>query len=173
MKINLPFEKDILKHLKAGDSLELSGTIYTARDAAHKKIFELIQAKQPLPFDLKNNLIYYTGPTPRPPGKIIGASGPTTSSRMDVYAPTLYQLGLKATMGKGPRSKEVIEACKKFNAVYLITYGGLGAYLAQFIKKAKLVAFPELGPEAVYQLELENFPAIIAIDYRGKNFMPD
>lgn len=173
MKINLPFEKDILKHLKAGDSLELSGTIYTARDAAHKKIFELIQAKQPLPFDLKNNLIYYTGPTPRPPGKIIGASGPTTSSRMDVYTPTLYQLGLKATMGKGPRSKEVIEACKKFKAVYLVTYGGLGAYLAQFIKKAKLVAFPELGPEAVYQLELKNFPAIIAIDCRGKNFMPD
>ena len=165
-KICFPFK--IIANFKAGEEVTLSGTIYTARDQAHKKIVELIRAGKPLPFSLKNNLIYYTGPTPSPPGKIIGAAGPTTSSRMDLYAPILYQLGLKATLGKGSRGPAVIEACKKFNALYLVTYGGLGAYLTKFIKKSDLVAFPELGPEAIYRLEIENFPAIVAIDNKGR-----
>lgn len=167
MKIKLPLTPKIIKSLKAGQEIFLSGVIYTARDAAHKKLLALIKADQPLPFELKNNLIYYTGPTPAPPGKIIGSAGPTTANRMDKYIQTLYEHGLKATLGKGPRSSPVAAACKKFGAVYFVTYGGLGAYLSQFIKKARVIAFPELEPEAVYELQIKDFPAIVAIDSRG------
>lgn len=168
--VHVPLDKITVSSLKSGREILLSGIIYSARDAAHKKLMDLIQAGRPLPFELKNNLIYYTGPTPPPPGKIIGAAGPTTSSRMDVYTPLLYRLGLKATLGKGSRGPEVAAACKKYGALYLVTYGGLGAYLTKFIKNSKLLAFPELGPEAIYRLEVSDFPALVAIDARGKSF---
>lgn len=167
-EIQFPLEKGYeINSLKAGEEIEIYGIIYVARDAAHKKIISDIVKKNPLPFQLKNNLIYYMGPTPAPKGKIIGSSGPTTSSRMDIYTVPLLQAGLKATMGKGERSKEIVSACKKYKAVYLITYGGCGAYLSKFIKKIECIAYPELGPEALYKLEVERFPAIVAIDTEG------
>jgi len=153
--------------LKVGDFIKIDGIIYTARDAAHKKIFELIKKNKKLPFDLSGNLIYYIGPSPAPPGKIIGSAGPTTSSRMDIFTPEFYKMGLKATMGKGGRSREIIDTCKKYKSIYLITFGGCGAYLSQFIKKVELIAFEELGAEAIYKMEVKNFPAIVGIDIYG------
>jgi fumarate hydratase subunit beta len=155
--------------LKIGDEVEIYGTIYVARDAAHKKLVETIAGKSGLPFPLKNNLIYYMGPSPTPEGKIIGSCGPTTSSRMDRYTVPLLKMGLKATMGKGERSEEIAKGCKKYKAIYLITYGGCGAYLSKFVKKVECIAYPELGPEAIYKLEVAQFPAIVAIDTKGNN----
>ncbi|NLG12222.1 MAG: TRZ/ATZ family protein [Elusimicrobia bacterium] len=156
-----------IEALKAGDEIKLYGDIYVARDAAHKKLVKDISNKKKSPFPLKNNLIYYMGPTPAPKGKIIGSCGPTTSIRMDVYTPILLQKGIKATMGKGGRGREIIDACKKYRAIYLITYGGCGAYLSQFVKKFKCIAYGELSPESIYKLEIEGFPAIVAIDTKG------
>lgn len=167
-KINFPINDENLKELKTGTPVKISGVIYTARDAAHRKLFELIKKRKKLPFNLKGNLIYYTGPSPAPPGKIIGSCGPTTSARMDVFTPYLYKMGLKATMGKGGRNKEVINACKKYKSIYLITFGGCGAYLAEFVKKVEVTAFEELGPEAIYRMEVKDFPAIVGIDIYGK-----
>lgn len=161
---NSPIEK-----LRAGDEVEISGTIYVARDAAHKKLVDALNKKKPLPFPLKGSILYYMGPSPAPPGKIIGSCGPTTSSRMDKYTLPLLRGGLKATMGKGGRREEIAEGCKKHKAVYLVTYGGCGAYLNRFVKKSECFAYCELGPEAIYKLEVEGFPAIIGIDIRGKN----
>ncbi|HOL21400.1 MAG TPA: FumA C-terminus/TtdB family hydratase beta subunit [bacterium] len=155
--------------LKTGDEVEISGIIYVARDAAHKKLIYEINNKIPLPFPLKNNLIYYMGPSPTPEGKIIGSCGPTTSSRMDRYTIPLLQAGIKATMGKGERNEEIVSACKRYRAVYFITYGGCGAYLSKFVKKVECIAYPELEPEAIYKLEVEKFPAIVAIDTKGNN----
>ncbi len=158
-----------LDKLKAGDEVEIYGTIYVARDAAHKKMIAAFAEKSPLPFPVKGSLVYYMGPSPAPPGKIIGSCGPTTSSRMDKNTIPLLRAGMKATMGKGSRSVEIEQACKKYRAVYLLTYGGCGAYLNRFVKKARCFAYSELGPEAVYKLEVEGFPAIVGIDTKGKN----
>ncbi|MBN1445160.1 MAG: fumarate hydratase C-terminal domain-containing protein [Candidatus Omnitrophica bacterium] len=158
-----------IKSVRAGDEVEISGTIYVARDAAHKKLADALNKNKPLPLPLKGSIIYYMGPTPAPPGKIIGSCGPTTSSRMDKYTLPLLQSGLKATMGKGGRSEEIAAGCKKYKAVYLIAYGGCGAYLNRFVKKSECFAYCELGPEAIYKLEVKGFPAIAGIDIKGKN----
>lgn len=155
-------DKDINK-LKAGDQVLISGTIFTARDAAHKKF-----GTEP-PFDLKGAIIYYASPTPTRPGKVIGSIGPTTSSRMDAFTPNLLKKGLKGMIGKGFRGKEVIAAIKKYRAVYFVVPGGTAALLSLQVKKASILAYPELRSEAVYELEVANFPAIVAIDSRGGN----
>jgi fumarate hydratase subunit beta len=158
----------ILQPLKAGDKVLLTGTLYTARDQAHKKMIETLRRGGKLPFNPKGQAIYYVGPTPARPGKVIGAAGPTTASRMDAFAPALYDTGIKITVGKGGRNPEVANSCKKNGAVYLVATGGAGALLSTYIKSAKIMAYAELGPEAVYQFEVENFPAIVAIDCRGQ-----
>lgn len=155
-------DKDI-KELKAGDQVLISGTIYAARDAAHMRFGD-----NP-PFDVKGQILYYASPTPTPPGKIIGSIGPTTASRMDAFTPDLLKKGLKATIGKGSRGKEVIEAMKKYKAVYLLVPGGTAAALSKHVKKVKVIAYPELGAEAVHELEVIDFPTVVAIDSRGGN----
>jgi fumarate hydratase subunit beta len=162
-------EKDIEK-LKIGDEVFISGTILTARDLAHKKLVEIIKKREKLPVNLKGALLYYTGPSPKPEGKIIGSIGPTTSKRMDKLTIPLLKFGLKATMGKGERSNQIVNLFKKYKVVYFITYGGCGAYLSQFVKDIKILSFEELGPEAIYQLFVENFPAIVGIDIYGNDF---
>lgn len=169
-KIIFPVVKNgEIEKLKAGEEIIISGIIYAARDAAHKKFIEIINKGKKLPVEIKNSLIYYMGPSPAPPGKIIGSCGPTTSIRMDNLTIPLFQIGLKSTMGKGKRSNEIVKACKKYRSVYFITYGGCGAYLSKFIKKFKCIAFPELGPEGVFELTVENFPAIVGIDIYGNS----
>jgi fumarate hydratase subunit beta len=155
------------KTLRAGDKILLSGTIYTARDAAHKRIFELIDKGGQLPFEMKNATIYYAGPTPTPANLPIGACGPTTSGRMDVFAPRLLDLGLKCMIGKGGRSQEVVDAIIRNQAVYLCAIGGAGALAAKCVKSLKVIAFNDLGCESVKRLEIENFPLIAAIDCSG------
>ncbi|MBN1622211.1 MAG: Fe-S-containing hydro-lyase [Endomicrobiales bacterium] len=154
--------------LKAGDKVELSGTIYTARDAAHKRLVEMINKGKTLPFDLENSIIYYCGPCPAKPGKAIGSCGPTTSSRMDAYTPLLLSKGVKATIGKGPRSKEVIKSLQTNHAVYLVATGGIGALLSTKVKKSEIIAFKDLGTEAIYRFEVVDFPVIVAVDSKGK-----
>ena len=155
------------KTLRAGDSVLFSGTVYTARDAAHKKITELIEQGAPLPFDLNGATVYYAGPTPAPEGMAIGSCGPTTSGRMDVYSPRLLDLGLKCMIGKGQRSKDVVDAIVRNKAVYLCAIGGAGALAAQCVKTLEVIAFPELGCESVKKLTVEDFPLIVAIDSEG------
>lgn len=147
----------------------MSGIIYTARDQAHKRLTDAISSRRKLPVNLNRQIVYYCGPTQTPKGKIIGSCGPTTSSRMDEFTPLLLKAGLKGMIGKGARSDEVIAAIKKYRAVYFITYAGCGALLSKYVKSKKLVCFPELGPEAVYQLEVEDFPLIVAIDTHGRS----
>ena len=168
-KLDVPASPEELSLLKAGDVVSLSGCILTGRDAAHKRMMEYLNKGIALPFDIKNQGIYYTGPCPAAPGKIIGSCGPTTSSRMDRYTPLLLDLGLKIMIGKGQRSPEVIAAMVRNGAVYLAAVGGAGALIAQCVKKAQVIAFDDLGPEAVYRLEVRNFPLIVAIDARGNN----
>lgn len=168
--IQLPFSTDILKELSAGDLVLLSGVLYTGRDQTHKRLMELIESGKPMPIDLKGQLIYYVGPSPAPPGLVIGSAGPTTSYRMDAYTPQLLKLGLAATMGKGRRSLAVREAMTQAGAIYLATIGGAGAYIARCIKKCEVVAFSELGTEAMYRMEVENFPAIVINDTKGADF---
>lgn len=153
--------------LHAGDDILLTGTIYTARDAAHKRLAQLIEENQPLPFDLKGAVIYYCGPTPAPKGMVIGSCGPTTSSRMDPYAPRLYGLGLSATVGKGRRSAGVVTAIAKYKSYYLCAMGGCGALIADCVKSSEVVAFEDLGCEAVRKLEVEKMPLIVGIDPTG------
>ena len=172
-KINLPLTEQIISELKAGDELLLSGTIFTGRDQVHKKLAELIDKKEKLPFELENNIIYYVGPAPKPDNMPVGSCGPTTSSRMDKYTPQLLEKGLKGIIGKGPRSEEVRLALKKNNALYFYAYGGCGALYAEKVKKMELLAFPELGPEAVYRMEIEDFPVIVAIDSEGNTVFSD
>ncbi|MBL7197897.1 MAG: fumarate hydratase C-terminal domain-containing protein [Candidatus Omnitrophica bacterium] len=161
IKISTSLTKEIINGLKAGDEVLLSGVIYTARDQAHKKLIELIKKGRKLPIELKNQIIYYCGPTPAPRGKIIGSCGPTTSARMDELTIPLLKKGLKGMIGKGGRSNAVIKAIKKYKAVYFLTFAGCGALLAGKVKKAKPVAFKELGPEAIYKLEVKDFPVIV------------
>ena len=164
--------KDLISkvpELKAGDRILLSGTVYTARDAAHKKISELLAQKQPLPFELKDAVIYYCGPCPAKPGDTIGSCGPTTSSRMDSFTPLMLSQGVKGFIGKGPRSETVIDALKENEAVYFAATGGVAALFSKKIRKAELVAFKEFGTEAVYKLEMADFPLIVACDMYGGN----
>ncbi len=158
-----------MQNLKAGDRLFFSGTIYTARDQAHKRLVEAIKKGQRLPIDLKGAVIYYCGPTQTPKGKIIGSCGPTTSARMDEFTPILMKAGLRGMIGKGNRSPEAIRAIKKYGGVYFLIYAGCGALLAKYVKKAKPVAYKDLGPEAIYKLEVKDFPLIVGIDVKGGN----
>lgn len=167
MKISTPLSSKDIENIKVGQWVYMSGIIYTARDAAHKRIIEALEKSEALPFDLDGNVIYYTGPTPTPPGKNVGSCGPTTSYRMDCFSTELYKKGIKATIGKGERDTSIAEACKKYNAVYLIAIGGAGAYLSQFIQSSSMIAYEDLGPEAVYKLEVKDFPTIVGIDSTG------
>ena len=166
-KITLPFTDESLKELRAGDSLLLTGVIYTARDAAHKRMIEALAQGKPLPFDIKGATIYYMGPTPTRPGKVIGSAGPTTSGRMDAYAPRLIAEGLKGMIGKGSRSKGVKDAMMKYKAVYLGAIGGAGALLSGSIKKAEVIAYEDLDTEALRRLEVEDFPVTVINDIHG------
>ena len=161
-------EEDVL-NLKAGDIVYLSGTIFTARDAAHKRLVDLIESKQELPFALDGAVIYFVGPTPPKPGDPIGSAGPTTSYRMDSYSPTLIKHGLKGMIGKGKRNQDVKDACKEYKAVYFGATGGAGALLGKLIKEAKVIAYEELGPEAVRMLKVENFPVTVINDAYGND----
>lgn len=167
IKLNTKDTKEAAKTLCAGDSVLLSGTVYTARDAAHKKICALIDNGEKIPFELDGAVIYYAGPTPAPEGRPIGSCGPTTSSRMDGFAPKLIDLGVAATIGKGNRSNEVVEAMKRNGAIYLCAIGGAGAIAAKAIKEVEIIAFPELGCEAVRRMRIEDFPLIVGIDSKG------
>ena len=158
-----------ISKIKQGDEVYLSGTIYTARDAAHKKIKELLDTGKPLPFDLNGACIYYAGPTPEPPGRPIGSCGPTTSSRMDVFTPLLMDNGLIAMIGKGPRNGDVIQAIKKHSGIYFCAIGGAGALAALAVKSFEVIAFPELGCESIKKLEIENFPLLCGIDSEGES----
>lgn len=167
IKITPPLTDAQVEKLRAGDKVLITGVLYTARDAAHKRLIELIENGKELPFELKGQLIYYVGPTPAKPGQVIGSAGPTTSGRMDAYTVKLLELGLKGTVGKGARSKEVLEAMKKHKAVYMAAVGGAAALIARSIKKAEIIAYEDLGPEAVRRLEVVDFPAIVVNDAFG------
>ncbi|MEO0185671.1 MAG: Fe-S-containing hydro-lyase [candidate division WOR-3 bacterium] len=159
-------DEDVLK-LKIGDSVLITGKIYTARDAAHKRLFELAEKGEPLPIDLKGKVVYYAGPAPAKPGYVIGPAGPTTSGRCDPYTPKMLEIGLKGMIGKGVRSKDVREAMKKYKAVYFAATGGAAALIAKNIKAVKVVAYEELGAEAIRELEVVDFPLIVANDAFG------
>lgn len=167
--LHTPLGSTELADLEIGSKALISGIIYTSRDTAHKRMIALLDEQKPLPFDISGQIIYYVGPTPAPPGRPIGAAGPTTSYRMDAYAPRLIARGLRGMIGKGPRSPEVIEAMKTWGCVYFGATGGAGALLSQTVKKAEVVAFEDLGPEAIYRLEVENFPAIVINDIHGND----
>ncbi len=169
-KIELPLKEDDILSLKVGEWVELSGPCYSARDSAHKRIFEALEKGERLPINLKGSTIYYMGPTPTPPGRVIGSCGPTTSKRMDPFTPRFLSFGVKGFIGKGKRGKEVREAIEKFKGIYFVTIGGAGAYLSEKIKDMKLVAYEDLGPEAIYYLELYRFPVMVAIDSYGEDF---
>ena len=169
VKITTPLTHEMAQSLKAGDSCLISGTIYTARDAAHKRVCELVAAGKELPFDVKDSIIYFVGPTPAKPGQAIGSAGPTTSYRMDAYSPILIRQGLTGMIGKGKRGAEVVQAMKNCGAVYFGAIGGCGALLSKCIKKAEIVAYEDLGAEAIRRLEVEDFPAIVVIDAQGNN----
>ena len=166
-KITTPLTDDVVKTLHRGDKVLITGVIYTGRDAAHKRLVELIERGEKFPFDIKGQIIYYVGPTPPKPGKPVGSAGPTTSGRMDAYSPKLLEQGLKGMIGKGMRSQEVKDAIVKYKAVYLGATGGAGALLAKSIKKAEVIAYEDLGPEAIRCLEVEDFPAIVINDVYG------
>ena len=167
--ITTPLTDEIISNLKSGDEVLISGTIYTARDAAHKKLVDSINSGDSLPFDIKNAIIYYVGPSPKKPGDVIGSAGPTTSYRMDAYTPTLLDLGLKGMIGKGSRNKNVVESIKKNHAVYFAAIGGAGALISSTIKSSEVIAYEELGPEAVHKLTVKNFPAIVVLDSSGND----
>ena len=169
VKITTPLTREAVRNLKAGDSCLISGVIYTARDAAHKRLCELVAEGKELPLDVKDAIIYFVGPTPAKPGQAIGSAGPTTSYRMDAYSPTLIKEGLTGMIGKGKRGPEVIDAMKECGAVYFGAIGGCGALLSKCIKKAEIVAYEDLGAEAIRRLEVEDFPAIVIIDSEGNN----
>ena len=169
IRIKAPLSREEARGLKAGDSCLLSGVIYTARDAAHKRLCELAWSNQPLPIDMKDTVIYFVGPTPAKPGQVIGSAGPTTSYRMDAYSPTLISLGLTGMIGKGKRGLEVVTAMKEHGAVYFGAIGGCGALLGKCIKKSDVVAYDDLGAEAICRLEVEDFPVIVVIDAEGNN----
>ena len=166
-KLNTPLTDEAVEQLKAGDVVFLSGTIYSARDAAHKKLFDLLDAGKELPFDLQGSAIYYVGPAPAPPGRPIGSAGPTTSYRMDTYAPRLHSLGMKASIGKGKRNDEVKAAMKEYKGVYFGATGGAGALLSNSIVESTVIAFDELGPEAIRAMKVKDFPLLVINDCHG------
>jgi fumarate hydratase subunit beta len=167
LNIRSPLDEETIKKLKAGDRVLITGVIYTARDAAHKRMVEAMSGGAKLPFDITNQTIYYMGPTPARPGQVIGSAGPTTSGRMDSYAVRLMAAGLKGMVGKGNRSQEIKDAIKKYKAVYFAAIGGAGALISKSIKKAEVVAYEDLGAEAVHRLEVEDFPATVINDIYG------
>lgn len=167
--INTPIDDKIVSELKAGDYVYLTGTVYTARDAAHKRLYEALQRGEDIPLELQNNIIYYLGPSPAREDQVIGSAGPTTSSRMDKYTPLLLEKGLKGMIGKGKRSDEVIESMQKNHAVYFAAIGGAGALLSKCIKKSEVIAYEDLGTEAIRKLEVENLPIIVVIDDEKNN----
>lgn len=167
--IKTPITKEDINKLEAGDYVYISGKIYTARDAAHKRMYESMLKSENIPFDLTNNIIYYLGPTPAREGQVIGSAGPTTSSRMDKYTPLLLENGLGGMIGKGKRNKEVVESMIKNNCVYFAAVGGAGALLSKKITSSKVIAYEDLGTEAIRELEVENFPVIVVIDSKGNN----
>ena len=169
-KVSLPLADDVVAGLRAGDLVHLSGTLYTGRDQTHRRLCALLDEGRELPVDLAGQLLYYVGPSPARPGRVIGAAGPTTSYRMDAYTPRLLELGLKATLGKGARSLPVREAMQHHGAVYFATFGGAGALLAQCIKAVELVAFADAGPEAMFRFEVQDFPAVVINDVTGRDF---
>ena len=169
IKLHTPLTREAARQLKAGDSCLISGVIYTARDAAHKRLCELVAAGKELPFDVRDSIIYFVGPTPAKPGQAIGSAGPTTSYRMDAYSPIMIEQGLTGMIGKGKRGAEVVESMKTYGAVYFGAIGGCGALLSKCIKRAEVVAYEDLGAEAIRRLEVEDFPAIVIIDSQGNN----
>ena len=169
IKITAPLSREEARKLKSGDSVLISGVIYTARDAAHKRLCELADKGQELPLDIKDSIMYYVGPTPAKEGQAIGSAGPTTSYRMDAYSPTLIRLGETGMIGKGKRGPEVIAAMKEHGAVYFGAIGGCGALLSKCIKKAEVIAYDDLGAEAIRRLEVEDFPVVVVIDSEGNN----
>jgi fumarate hydratase subunit beta len=166
-RISTPVTDDVIAQLKAGDKVFITGYLLTGRDSAHKKLADLVKEGKPLPVDIKGQIIYYVGPTPARPGKAIGSAGPTTSYRMDSYTPVLLSLGLKGSIGKGSRSKEVKEAMIKHKGVYLASVGGAGALISKSIEGSEVVAYPELGPEAIRKIKVRNFPCIVINDMYG------
>ncbi len=166
-KVMLPLTDETLAELKAGDDVSLTGVIYVARDAAHKRMVEALEQGKPLPFDIKGQTVYFMGPSPARPGQVIGSAGPTTSGRMDSYSPRLIAEGIKGMIGKGMRSPEVKDAMKKYKAVYLAAIGGAGALISKSIKKSEVIAYEELGAEAIRRLEVEDFPATVVNDIYG------
>jgi len=168
-QINTPLDKIDIGKLEIGDKVLLSGVIYTARDRAHKRLIEAIKQHRKLPISLRGQIIYYCGPTQTPKGKIIGSCGPTTSARMDEFTPLLLEAGLLGMIGKGARSQEVVRVIKKYKAVYFLTYAGCAALLSRYVKSAKAIAYKDLGPEAIYKLEVKDFPLIVGIDTRGRS----
>ena len=169
ISVKVPLSREEARKLKSGDSCLLSGVIYTARDAAHKRLCELIEQGKALPFDIKDSVIYFVGPTPAKPGEVIGSAGPTTSYRMDAYSPVLIKQGQTGMIGKGKRNSDVINAMKEHGAVYFGAIGGCGALLSQCIKKSEVIAYEDLGAEAIRRLEVENFPVVVVIDSEGNN----
>ena len=171
--ITSPVSPEVIKELHVGDNVLIDGVIYVARDAAHKRLVEAMDRREKLPFDVKGQTVYYMGPSPAPPGKVIGACGPTTSSRMDMFTPRMLEAGIRTMIGKGNRSQAVKDAIKKYNAVYLMSYGGAGALLAKTVKKAELIAYPDLGAEAILRLEVKDFPAVVANDMYGHDLFDE
>lgn len=168
-KINTPLTEEVIKNLKAGDTVLITGKVLTARDAAHKRMIELLNNGQDMPVDIKNQVIYYVGPCPAKPGQAVGSCGPTTSGRMDAYTPKLLEIGLKGMIGKGYRNQEVIDAMMKYHAVYFTAIGGAGALLSERVIESKVVAYDDLGPEAIHEFTVEDFPVIVTIDMYGNN----
>jgi fumarate hydratase subunit beta len=171
VKLTTPITDDDVSALKIGDHVTITGVIYTARDAAHNRMVQTLDAGGALPFDVKGQLIYYVGPTPTRPGHVAGAVGPTTSMRMDPFTPRLLEQGLKACMGKGNRGPDVQEALKKYHAVYFMAVGGAGAMLSQFVKKIEVIAYEDLGTESIKRLEVEDFPAVVMDDCEGRDLL--
>ena len=171
--ITTPLSDADVQALQAGDRVRITGTLYTARDAAHGRLFPLIEKREPLPIDVKGQIIYYTGPSPARPGDVVGSIGPTTGGRMDKFTPALLELGLKGTIGKGARSQPVKDALRRFKGVYFGAIGGAGAVLSQFVKKVEVVAYEDLGTEAIRRLEVDGFPAIVVNDCHGGDLYQD
>lgn len=170
IKLTTPLSVDETAALQAGQPCLISGTIYTARDAAHKRLVDMMEEGQELPLELQGQVIYYVGPCPAPPGRVIGSAGPTTSARMDVYTPALLAAGVRGVIGKGDRSPEVVHAVMEHKAVYFAAIGGAGALIARQIIEAEVIAFPELGPEAVHRLLVKDMPVVVVIDSEGQNY---
>lgn len=166
-RITTPVSDEVIEKLRTGDRVYITGALYTGRDSAHKKLIDLVKEGKELPIDVKGQFIYYVGPTPARPGNPIGSAGPTTSYRMDSFAPTLHKLGLKGTIGKGARNEEVKESLKKYKGVYLAAVGGAGALISKSIVSAEVIAYPELGPEAIRRVEVKDFPCIVINDMYG------